>query len=88
MNGSTYRDSKITICTENEAVDGIIKFGENGFTVRPDVDYISDLICRIALDMDEGSLNQIRKNALNTAKKYTKKSCAENYLKMLTDGNT
>ena len=62
----------ITICTENEAVDGIIKFGENGFTVRPDVDYISDLICRIALDMDEGSLNQIRKNALNTAKNTPK----------------
>ena len=75
----------ITICTENEAIDGIIKFGENGFTVKPDWDYISDLICHIALDIDENSLNQIRKNALDTAKNYTKKSCAENYLKMLTD---
>ena len=77
----------ITMCCENEAIDGIIRFGENGFTVKPDEDYISDIVYRIALDMDENSLNHIRKNALDTAKKYTKKSCAENYINMLVDKN-
>jgi len=73
----------ITICAAGEAIDGIIKYGENGFTVQPDVSDISEIICKIALDMDRNSLNQIRRNAICTAKKYTKKSCAENYLNLL-----
>ncbi len=69
----------ISICTSNDGVDGIIKNGENGFTVEPNEESIKNIIKKIQ-DMDISELNIIRENSLKTIRQYTEKACCENYL--------
>ncbi|MBR6099637.1 glycosyltransferase family 4 protein [bacterium] len=74
----------IPVCTTGEAVDGIIKSGENGFTVKPKKEDIRKLIKQIK-NTNKSELAQIRQNALDTVKQYTQKACCENYFKMLSE---
>lgn len=69
----------ITVYTENDGIDGIIKNGVNGFTVSPQVDAIRDLILKIK-NSDNEKLNEIRLNSLNTVREYTQTVCCKNYL--------
>ena len=74
----------VPICTVNDGIHGIIRPFENGFVVEPDVREIYDLMYRI-MHMEKSELAKIRQNALDTVRKYTRKNCCENYLKMLTE---
>lgn len=69
----------ITVCSENDGIDGIIENGVNGFTVKPEVDAIRDLILKIK-NSDNEKLNQIRLNSLNTINKYTQTDCGKWYV--------
>lgn len=73
----------ITVCSKNEAVDGIIKNGENGFTVNPDVNEIRDFFKSLSF-LSEETLIKIRQNSIETVKKYTQVACAKNYLDNVT----
>jgi len=69
----------ITICTENDGVDGIIKNKVNGFTVKPDIFSIKETIQTIK-KFPQKDLDVIRRNSLDTVKNYTREACALNYL--------
>jgi len=69
----------VAICTENDGIDGIIKNGENGFTVKPNEESIKNIVQKIQ-DMDISELNKIRENSLQTIRQYTEQACCENYL--------
>ncbi|MDR1167904.1 MAG: glycosyltransferase family 4 protein [Heliobacteriaceae bacterium] len=69
----------ITVCTSNDGIDGIIKDGENGFTVDPNPESIKTLLLKIK-NMSKEELKVISNNAVNTAKKYTAEKCAADYL--------
>ena len=72
----------ITVCTKHDGVDGIIKDGENGFLVEPEISSIRDLILKIK-NSDVNSLITIEKRAFETVKYYTSEQCAENYLQQI-----
>ncbi len=72
----------ITVCTENDGIDGIIQNGINGFTVRPDIQSIRNLIEKIQ-SFDEHKLAEIRANSLGTVKKYTSTQCSREYLEAI-----
>ena len=74
----------ISVCTKNDGVDGIIKNGENGFTVYPTVKSISETI-KYILSLDKSVLNSIRLNSLNTVKHYTIKEVCQKYLLYLSE---
>lgn len=67
----------ITVCIKNDGVDGIIVDGVNGFLTEPIAVGIAETILRIK---NCKNLDEIRKNALETAKKYTSTNCAQSYL--------
>lgn len=73
----------ITVCTKNDAIDGIIQDGENGFLTEPTVEGIKETLLRIKNCGAHGapySLEQIRHNSLETIKEYTPENCAKKYL--------
>ncbi len=72
----------ITVCTQNDAIDGIIQNGINGFAVRPDSKSIRKLIEKIQ-NMSAEKLGEIRMNSINTVKKYTRTACAREYLEAI-----
>jgi glycosyltransferase involved in cell wall biosynthesis len=69
----------ITVCTKNDGIDGIIKDGENGFTVEPTVQAVRELLLKIKNTAPQ-TLAAIRQRSLETVKDYTPEKCAENYL--------
>ena len=69
----------ITVCTEGDGIDGIIKNGENGYTVKPDAESIKVLIEKIKTT-DISELNRIRENSIKTVSNYTRSKCCSNYL--------
>lgn len=69
----------ITICTENDGIDGIIKNGVNGFTTKADVQSIRKVIQKIQSYPAE-QLEHIRQNSINTIRQYTREECSKNYL--------
>ncbi len=70
----------ITICKENDAVDGIIKTGINGYTVKAHPQDIRELFTLLA-NSTPGDLNRLREQAVKTAKDYTRLKCCDTYLK-------
>ena len=72
----------ITVCTENDGIDGIIQNCVNGFTVQPDVQSIRNLIENIQ-SMNKDELASIRANSLDTIKKYTSLECSRGYLEAI-----
>lgn len=70
----------ITVCTENDGVDGIIKDGINGFLTKPNVSSIRETIEKI-ISLDEGQIYNILQNCYNTVIDYNSTTCADNYLK-------
>ena len=69
----------ITVCSQNDGIDGIIKNGENGFTVRPEINEIKTLI-KTLKTYDNVRLQKIREESLKTVLLYTETQCSENYL--------
>ena len=76
----------LTVCSENDGIDGIIENETNGFTVKPDIESIKELIIKIK-NMDNARLNDIRKKSLDTVRLYTQKICCEKYLKNIMREN-
>src|SRR5574344_59705 len=66
----------ITVCTKNDGIDGIIKDGENGFLCNPYSQSIKQVLLRIE---ELKNLNEISKNAINTAQSLSPEACAKNY---------
>lgn len=78
----------ITICTQNDGIDGIIKNGENGFTVEPHYKHIRDILETIKKLYAEGNkINEIRENSLQTVNKYIDNDCAMKYLENIAKYN-
>ena len=69
----------ITVCTQNDGIDGIIKDGINGFTVIPDIQNIQNLLIKLK-NLDKTEINRIRENSAKTVKQYTLKKCCQEYL--------
>lgn len=75
----------ITIGSEGEGIDGVIKSGENGFLVRPNsVDHLVEKLNYIR-EMTEEEKNKIIENAVNTGEKYTESSVAIDYLERIVN---
>ena len=72
----------ITVCTKDDAIDGIIKDKENGYLVKPDEKSIRELLTEIK-NTDENTLNTILKNTFDTVKNLTSSNCAQNYLESI-----
>jgi glycosyltransferase involved in cell wall biosynthesis len=72
----------ITICTQNDGIDGIIKDGENGFLTVPTVDGIKDTLKRVSTLTTDGRKALIQKS-LNTVRELSSQKCADNYLQQL-----
>jgi len=70
----------ITVCTNNDGVDGIIKDSENGFLTEPTAEGIKETLLRIKNFEHKQTLIE---NSINTVKSYTAEICAQNYLKDL-----
>lgn len=80
----------ITICTKNDGIDGIIKNGENGFLIKPEIEDIKDILTTIK-SSDINSLKLLSHNGLDTVKNLTSSQCSQNYLQQIfkiTHGNT
>jgi len=70
----------ITVGTENEGIDGIIKDGENGFLVKQfDQESVTNTINRI-VTMSEANISVISQNAVKTALYYNEKDMSLRYL--------
>lgn len=70
----------ITIGTKGQGADGFIIDGKNGFLCEPkNIDALCDVL-RIVLTMSNEELNNISRNALNTATEMTDKKVAEKYI--------
>jgi len=72
----------ITICTEYDAIDGIIKNGQNGFTTIPVSSEIRKLLLKIK-NMDDVNVKALRYNSFCTVKDFTLQQCSENYLQQI-----
>ena len=72
----------ITVCTKNDGIDGIIKDGENGFLVEPNVEDIYKLISEIK-NSDTNKLMRLKKNSINTIKNLTSDVAAQNYINQI-----
>ena len=66
----------ITVCAENDGIDGIIKDGVNGFTTTPDK--VEETLRKI---IDYKDKNSILENSFNTITEYSAQKAADNYLK-------
>ncbi len=72
----------ITVCTENDGIAGIIKNGENGFLIKPNVEDIANLLKQISSTNQE-TLKAIRYNSFTTIKEITSRRCADEYLQQI-----
>ena len=66
----------ITVCTENDGIDGIIKDGINGFTTTPEK--VEETLIKIINLEDK---NSVLENSFNTISEYSAQKAADNYLK-------
>ena len=66
----------ITVCTENDGIDGIIKDGVNGFTTMPDK--VEETLRKI---INLKNKNILLENSFNTISDYSEQKASENYLK-------
>lgn len=69
----------ITVCTQNDGVDGIIQDELNGFLTEPNVESIKATIEKI-MNLDEYLIYNILQNCYNTVTDYNSTTCADNYL--------
>lgn len=69
----------ITVCTQNDGVDGIIQDELNGFLTEPNVESIKATIEKI-INLDEYLIYNILQNCYNTVTDYNSTTCADNYL--------
>ena len=70
----------ITIASKNEGMQGIIRNGENGYLCSAgNADELARTIIEIC-KLDKKRLNDIRKNAYETAKNYSEENVAKRYL--------
>lgn len=67
----------ITICTQNDGIDGIIKDGENGFLTKPSPAEIQITLLKI---INASNLTEIQRNSFDTINSYTAEICADMYL--------
>lgn len=72
----------IVVGTKNDGVDGIIVDGENGFLTEPNESEILAVLEKIK-NLDEKTLEKLRKNTFETAKQYTHSKCCEDYLQKI-----
>ncbi len=70
----------IVIAKKNDGIDGILKDGENAFLINPNTNELINCIEKI-ISLNENERNTIINNAKETAKTYSSKSAAENYIK-------
>lgn len=80
----------VTVCSKNDGVDGIIIDEKNGFLTEPTVEGIKETLLKIRQWQKSGAekarffgaptLEKIRENGIETAKKYSPELCAKNYL--------
>lgn len=70
----------IVIAKKNDGIDGILKDGENAFLINPNTNELINCIEKI-ISLNENERNKIINNAKETAKSYSAKSAAENYIK-------
>lgn len=80
----------VTVCSVNDGIDGIIVNENNGFLTEPTVEGIKETLLKIKKWQDSGAekahffgaptLEKIRENGIETAKKYSSQFCAKNYL--------
>ena len=70
----------IVIGTQGQGIDGIVKYGENGFLCKArDVDGLAEIISKI-VSFPQASLQQISTNAIATAANLTDRKVAEHYI--------
>ena len=75
----------ITIGTEGQGIDGIIKHGENGFLCKAqDVDGLSYVINQI-VSLSQDNLCRISSKAIATAENLTDRKVAEHYINSILD---
>lgn len=72
----------ITICSEHDGIDGIIKNGENGFTVVPSVTEIKNILNHIK-NMTQNERKLLIQNGFQTIRQYTADKCAQDYLQQI-----
>src|SRR5574344_2179080 len=72
----------ITIGTKDDGIDGIIKNGENGFLIFPNVNEIKNIINHIR-NIDKNELKLLQENSFRTIQNYTKSKCCDNYLQQI-----
>lgn len=68
----------ITVCSENDGIDGIIKDNENGFLTKPSVEGIK---CTLLKIKNSNNKRKIIENSNKTLNEYSNESCAQFYLK-------
>lgn len=72
----------ITVGVKEDGVDGIIKNGENGYLISPEVADICECLKYIK-NSDDISLKVLRKNSYSTIQNFTKKLACEHYLQQI-----
>lgn len=72
----------ITVCCENDGIDGIIENNNNGFTVKPNLKEIQNLLLKIK-NFNENDRKLLLDNAFATITKLNSKDCSENYLQQI-----
>ncbi len=77
----------ITVASRDEGMDGIIIDGENGFLCNAgDSEELEKIVARIK-SMDLGSLGEMSRKAIQTARNMTDRKMAETYLNGIEIGN-
>lgn len=72
----------ITICCENDGIDGIIENSKNGFTVKPNQKEIQNLLLKIK-NLNENERKLLLDNAFTTVTQLNSKSCSDKYLQQI-----
>lgn len=72
----------VTVCTNSDGIDGIIKDNENGFLTEPTVSSIKSVLQKIQ-NLTEEELKNILQNCYNMAKTYNSLNCADMYIQNL-----
>jgi len=70
----------VTVCTENDGVDGIINDGENGFLCPATAEGIKETLLKIK---SSENIEKILQKSFETIKDYTSEKCAKNYLEKI-----
>lgn len=74
----------ITVCSKNDAIDGIIKDSQNGFLTEPSVEGIKETLNRIK---NFENIEEVIKNSLLTINNYTSVNCALHYIQNIETNN-